>query len=339
MAEKKKRKYNTDTSVNRGRDEQTCTNIVGYLPHPIEFNFKKGIIEIPANSVVRANKVKYVVGEKQELTMGSWGWLAFDITSGKFTLVAPTAPETKQQIICGMYVKSSYTVMMSGGLYYTVISDEHPDFVVFGDSITVGAGSTTSWEKILHEKAGVNVHTYGVGGSGYIAQPEDGVKTMFGYGGYEGLTKVLDQDVRVITRLKEYLPKIDTEYVILSAGTNDFYMGYSLDEFKAAVAECVEYVYSMGKTPILLSPTVRMEKINRNGINLTDYVNAIYEVSLEYNVPYIDCYNGMGLYPEMEENRKKWYYDEKAVHPNNAGYHKLACRIYQGLKETFILKY
>ena len=80
----------------------------------------------------------------------------------------------------------------------------------------------------------------------------------------------------------------------------------------------------VGKQLAVMTPTHRLREIREEEDvpDFRDYVYAIKEVAEFYAIPIIDIYAESGFQPNIPEN--KAYYFVDGLHPNDAGYAKIA---------------
>ena len=69
---------------------------------------------------------------------------------------------------------------------------------------------------------------------------------------------------------------------------------------------------------------------------LKGYVDAIREVAEKYSLPVLDLYSNSGIYPENEISRETWTAD--GLHPNDAGYKKIAGMVKKFLENSYYEK-
>ncbi len=198
-----------------------------------------------------------------------------------------------------------------------------------GDSITDGAGSSCAAARYPDILAGLaelgEIRNYGIGGTRialYHGQPEE---------------ERLDYCKRFPTM------DDDADLIIVFGGTNDYGhgnapMGTNEDRTPETFYGGLHYLMSglINKYPtadiVILTPIQREggDKPNAYGYTLDMFVDAIKDVAAQYSLPLLDLYNHGGFCPNIQVQKDAICPD--GLHPNDAGYVKLANRIYSYLK-------
>ena len=111
---------------------------------------------------------------------------------------------------------------------------------------------------------------------------------------------------------------ITTDTIGVMGGTNDFGLNVEIATFTQNVNSTIDVILSNGKLPLIFSPMPRVQQTNTLNLKLIDYVNAMKTCCENYNVPFIDMYNGIGFYPQNSGNYAKFFSDD--IHPNNNGH-------------------
>ncbi len=204
-----------------------------------------------------------------------------------------------------------------------------------GDSITEGYGATSAEKRytdVFQKLSGANVTNYGIGGTRLARQTK----------------KTEDNphfDLDFCMRSLEMKNGLDA--IVVFGGTNDFGhgdapLGTFDDRTPYTLYGALHTLYStlIKKYPtakiLVLTPLHRHDEfkdINPNRVNnypLKTCVNAIKEVAEYYSIDVLDLYAKSGMCPFIEE-QLNLYYDD-GLHPNDAGYAKLADILYAYFK-------
>lgn len=324
------------------QSEGIRTNSISYSSTPVVFDFREQIINFPPSFVLRINGKNYSISNNPSISMGSWGYIGFDLKSNQIVAINATQVETNV-IAIGVYVQNEQYAKLNG-LPFTIITDTDknggtlPDFAVFGDSIVAGVGCSLPFMYYLNVRSGVRIHNYGIGGTGYVHTIPNGYATTIGNGSFtRGDSVNIDYaNNSILDRVKDFALTLPQKYILLFGGTNDWASNTDVSSVQSAVEECITTLYDAGKVPIIVLPTPRTETVNDNGVTFSAFVEAIKESADKYNAPLIDCYRNMGLYPLNAKNRELYYGDTAGLHPNNAGHIKIGCRVLDGLKKICI---
>lgn len=194
-----------------------------------------------------------------------------------------------------------------------------------GDSITEGHGASsqeyTYWN-ILKRNFGLGeVRGYGIGGT-RIARKH--VPTPEPYGWF---------DMDFCGRYDEM--DNDADLVVVMGGTNDYGhgdapLGEMSDRDPMTFYGALHYLMNglINKYPkamiVFMTPPHREEEENR-GLKLVDFVNAVKEVAAYYAIPVLDLYATSGIQPKVPILKELYMPD--GLHPNDAGYEKIADRL------------
>lgn len=324
------------------KNEDIRTNSISYSSTPVVFDFKESIITFPPSIALRINGKNYAITNNPSISMGSWGYIGFDLKKKQIVAVNISQVETNV-IAIGVYVQNDQYAKLNG-LPFTIITTTEknggtlPDFAVFGDSIVAGVGCSLPFMYYLNVRSGVRIHNYGIGGTGYVHTIPNGYATTIGNGGFtRGDSVNIDYaNNSILDRVKDFALTLSQKYILLFGGTNDWASNTDVSSVQSAIEECITTLYDAGKVPIIVLPTPRTETVNDNGVTFSAFVEAIKESADKYNAPLIDCYHNMGLYPLNAKNRELYYGDTAGLHPNNAGHIKIGCRVLDGLKNICI---
>ena len=163
--------------------------------------------------------------------------------------------------------------------------------------------------------------------------------TMDGCNG-TGYTKGYSDYLSIPQRINNR-PEESFDYIIIFAGTNDWWEGNveigakgdTENTFYAYLKETYDLL--VNKYPlsnILIATPIRRSTnsaTNSNGETLEQYCNAILDMAHEYGFATIDLYNQSGLNPQIAINKTTYFFDN--THPNNAGQLKMYSKFRQGL--------
>lgn len=210
-----------------------------------------------------------------------------------------------------------------------------------GDSITEGVGASSVdkvWWKVLEKDTGIIARGYGVGGTRIARQHSASANEKWDH----------DFNERMLGMDK------DADIIGIFGGTNDYGHGdapvggiddTTVDTFYGALNHM--YTYLIETYPkafiFVMTPLHRTNETRNTGdgykkptLTLKGYVDAIKEVAEKYSLPVLDLYAIGGIYPENEINRNTWTAD--GLHPNDAGYKKIAGMVQKFLENSYYEK-
>lgn len=208
-------------------------------------------------------------------------------------------------------------------------------WVVFGDSITQGVGSsnesTMSYPSQIARMYGINIINKGITGASW---QKDGV-----YDDICVLTQIANTDFT------------DVDYVTIFAGTNDWGrdtlpIGTPTDTFEntlyGAINLSIERIIAANPNIkiAIISPMWRQRQsagdnkdsdtMPLNGKYLIDYVNVILDAAKKNHIP------SLNLYDTCMFNKYNYtYFLADGLHPNDAGYGLLADKIHSYLSSIY----
>ncbi len=204
-----------------------------------------------------------------------------------------------------------------------------------GDSITEGSGTSCeekNYVSVFGRLSGAEVRNYGIGGTRIARQTVPSNEAKF------------DNDF--VKRADEM--DADADIIVVFGGTNDYGHG---DAALGTFDSCDVHTFYgalhtlcqklINKYPdaeiVFMTPLHRLEEnkqINecgvRNVAKLSEYVDAIKEVTKYYAIPTLDLYSVSGLQPEVEVLKERYMPD--GLHPNDAGAEIVARRLLGFLK-------
>lgn len=207
-----------------------------------------------------------------------------------------------------------------------------------GDSITEGVGASSVdkvYWNVLKENEGIIPFGYGIGGT-RIARKR--VPTA------DKPRHDLDFNMRADDM------ESDVDVVCVFGGTNDYGHGdapmgniYDNDVYTFYGALNSLYTKLIKKYPkayiFVMTPLHRKEEERQAGDEhrrLCDYVDAIRKTCDKYSIPVLDLYANSGINPQDEVIRDLFMPD--GLHPNDAGYKRLAGMVAQFLKNQYYEK-
>ena len=202
-----------------------------------------------------------------------------------------------------------------------------------GDSITFGAQVAPDeiFHAVLKKEAGLaEARNYGIGGTRYALQT-----TKDGW--------PFDDFIDTNSFCERYDEMDDdADVIVVFGGTNDY--GHGNAELGTMEDRTADTFYGachvlftglikkyLGKPIIIMTPTHRINEMNRKGElareygALIEYVGIIREVAEYYSLPVLDLYKESGIQPEIEEVRVAFMPD--GLHPNAAGHKIIADRL------------
>ena len=278
--------------------------------------------------------------DTSSITYGGWSGFAFARFMLRSTNAVITIDEEITDDVEKVYEPKPTLQIPKGSLIFNVA--EKPltgkKIVCFGDSLFGRTRDDTSALYKVAEITGADVINVGFGGSS-MAKVGSGAFAQFSL---PALTDAIigkswtnqDANVGAATGWDEQLPKLKeidfstVDMIVLHYGTNDFTSANAL-EGSGVTSVCGALRYSLDKL-IAAYPQIRFfislpvyrywdnaypdTYTNSNGAKLTDFIEAIRKVAMEYNYPVIDGYHGMGV-----NKLNAAYYLADQTHHNLAG--------------------
>ena len=205
-----------------------------------------------------------------------------------------------------------------------------------GDSITEGHGASSidnCYVSLIEKKTGAVCRNYGVSGSRYALQNPLYLEVR---SDWDFCMRVADLDT-------------NADIVVVFGGTNDYGHGSAAlgtpgDRTKETFWGACHTLYSslIEKFPeatiVVLTPFHRCNEDNLRGDGskpcdvapLKTYVDIIRSVAEYYSLPVLDLYASSGIQPNVPVLKEKYMPD--GLHPNDAGYEKLASKIIRFLE-------
>ena len=201
-----------------------------------------------------------------------------------------------------------------------------------GDSITFGVGASSPdkvyWQ-LIAEKTGAVCKGHGINGT-RIAKQINPVPDAY-------------HDMRHFITRVDLIDK-DADIIMVLGGVNDYAhgdapLGKTSDRCEDTFYGACHLLYnklieSFPKAVIvIMTPLHFVEEDNecfnnaRSGqkLRLLDFVNVIREVAEEYSLPVLDLHRISGIQPKIAMQRGLFMPD--GIHPNDAGYQRMADRI------------
>lgn len=194
-----------------------------------------------------------------------------------------------------------------------------------GDSITEGHGASSCdkvYWRVLGEHTGMETIGYGVGGTRIARQLHKSTSESFD----------LDFNLRAVEMDKS------ADIIGIFGGTNDYGHGFApigcpedTDVWTFYGALNHLYTYLLTTYPntfiFVMTPTHRLQEdrlpsCKPETLPLKGYVEIIREVAEKYSLPVLDLYREAGINPAIPVMRERYMPD--GLHPNDAGYEKLA---------------
>lgn len=171
----------------------------------------------------------------------------------------------------------------------------------FGDSITYGytSGTTTTqnnYAKLFCDKVGMTFTNKALGGALYTPG-KNSVGTLL----YQMQSTALNSN-----------------YLFLAGGTNDYSQGVTLDGFKTAVVNTFEYVKNnYNGTVFVIAPIYRAVTISNSIAKIEEYVKILEECAIRYEFNFIN--GGLFHFPN-ETNELSVQLLPDGTHPSEKGY-------------------
>lgn len=205
-----------------------------------------------------------------------------------------------------------------------------------GDSITFGCGASSpdkNFPSMMKKIYGLGeARNYGISGTRISRQARKS--------DWPGCD---DYDHDFLSRVDEM--DDDADIIVVFGGTNDFGHGDAplgtfsdRSEYTFFGALHTLYTSLLNKYPskdiVVLTPMHRPDEDNPrtnirkayDGAVLEDYVNAIKKVAAYYSLPVLDMYSCSGVQSKVEAVRKVFCLED-GVHPNDAGYERIANKV------------
>lgn len=215
--------------------------------------------------------------------------------------------------------------------------------VVFGDSIIGMVRDSTSVTAYLSKYTGATVYNVGFGGCRMSVHPTDGYAAFSMWALADAITSsdFTTQDEQATSGEDYFLDQLNTlkginfdeiDYIVIHYGTNDFSGNVEIDnsdDTDSTSTLCGSLRYSLNKiiqkypnAKIYISvPIYRMWEEegaevyeNTNNNTLSECVDALINVAIEYHLPVIDGYNALGI-----NSNNANYYLSDGTHLSNSG--------------------
>lgn len=221
------------------------------------------------------------------------------------------------------------------------VKTNHPQIVVFGDSLIGNDRTETSVTALLEKSTGLRVFNGGIGGSLLSAGSSNesywncynmvNIAECMANNNYEAMLANIPYDYLEYNVLLQYLPETvkgiskirfdAVEYIVIEQGINDCIGRVSEEEFEAALRSVTEDVRKASKKAkiIVVSPGYTSVIENENPGATSKYVEIERKVCSEQNITFIDFYNNGGI---NATNCEEYLYD--GLHTNGAGNEILA---------------
>jgi len=203
---------------------------------------------------------------------------------------------------------------------------------LLGDSITEGACVTSAkkiYHQILKEESGLaEARNYGMGGTRIARQKH--------------ISDIVVDNNDFNIRCENM--NVDADIIIVFGGTNDYGHG---DAPLGKFSDRTEYTFygachllfeklieKYNKSKIIIVTPMHRDGdniLNFDGYTLKNYVNALIEVALYYNLSILNLFEDKELNPNIANNNEKYFAD--GLHPNDEGHAVLA-----GIFKNFLLK-
>ena len=165
------------------------------------------------------------------------------------------------------------------------------ELVCFGDSITEGylVPFDSSYPSVLSRLLSISCHNLGVSG-----------ETSF-----DGLKR--------FKQLASYLGRAHRVGVLIEFGINDFFMGFSKDQFGLNLSTMVERILSAGQLPIILG-------FKLNYLEAVSWSSVFEDTALRFSVPfYPNVFDGLANIDGA--------FLSDGLHPSVVGYKEMAKNI------------
>lgn len=322
-----------------------------------QYNFKKLLTENPTN----INNYSFVIGNPAKLEMSALdsnnNIYAKGLEVGNLNLYVFYENTNTGKTF---YQKLEVNVFEKGGLSADYTFDygrlAGKNVVIFGDSVTVGAGVSTNkryWELLRDELEFKGVKSFAVGGT-TMTYMYDGshIKNEYysGFGRHFNGTSFItvpttqekvnnytsNEDKLTASAIGNEARIKATDYLIIFYGHNDMYFQVPIGTteylpknlnqcttFKASYAYALNYIKSVNPDVriLLLAPQYSEYAPNASynkNITYADYRNAIKDMAAYYKVKCIDLWDESAVANQSEPIL------QDAVHPNNYGHRVIA---------------
>lgn len=132
-----------------------------------------------------------------------------------------------------------------------------PIIIAIGDSVTRGYPDNYSWTNVAATRLGMPIENLGISGDTF-----------------SGILLRLDKDV------VEKSP----DFCIITAGTNDISLGYSLDEIKKTIKEIIKKLELEGIIPIIGTPIpILDEYTEKQTTELRDWIVTVCPYTINFH--------------------------------------------------------
>jgi len=161
-----------------------------------------------------------------------------------------------------------------------------PKVIAIGDSITRGHPDDYSWTKIVSKKLDIEIENMGLKGDTFA-----------------GILMRLDKDV--ISK--------EPDFCIITAGTNDFSLGYEVEDVKKQIKEIIVELEKEGIIPVIGVPIPTIEEYAEKKLKLLrSWIIAV----CSHSIPFHKAFS--------QENLLSGSMLLDGVHPTHEGHNRMA---------------
>jgi lysophospholipase L1-like esterase len=163
-------------------------------------------------------------------------------------------------------------------------SNAQPKIIAIGDSITKGYPDDYSWVPVVSKRLEIDIENLGVNGDTFA-----------------GILMRIDKDV---------VPK-EPDLCIISAGTNDIFLGYEVAEIKKTIKQIIITLEREGIIPIITTPIPTIDEYSEKKLSeLRQWIQAVCPHTIPFHKVFIDeslisgALLGDGVHPTHEGHDK-----------------------------------
>ncbi|MDH4200878.1 MAG: GDSL-type esterase/lipase family protein [Spirochaetia bacterium] len=175
--------------------------------------------------------------------------------------------------------------------------DTQPKIIAIGDSVTKGHPDDYSWTKVASDKLGIPIENMGVSGDTYAG---------------------------ILLRIDEVIKK-EPDLCIVSAGTNDIFLGYSVDDIKQTIKILITRLETEGIIPVISTPIPTIDEYSEKKLSeLRSWIMAVCPHTIHFHAAF------------ESESLLSGTMLSDGVHPTHEGHNRIAEICAHGLRKIFL---
>ena len=176
--------------------------------------------------------------------------------------------------------------------------DAIPKIIAIGDSTTKGYPDDYTWTKVAATKLGIPIENMGISGDTFAG---------------------------ILLRIDDVIKK-EPDFCIITAGTNDIFLGYNVDDIKKTIKKIIVRFESEGVIPIVTTPLPTIDEYSDKRLSeLRSWIMAV-------------CPHTINFHSVFEsESLLSGTMLSDGVHPTHTGHDRIAELCVQSLRKLMLL--